>query len=96
MRDVDPEEIEASLQERDRRRMLEARRQKLIETWRMRLLREGEAALDALLATFPRADRNGLSQLIATALDDRAAESLRIAAGRELYRALREQVAAAP
>ena len=57
MRDIDPEEIEASLQERDRRRTLETRRQKLIESWRTRLLREGEAALDALMQDLVAAKR---------------------------------------
>jgi ribosome-associated protein len=90
MRDLDPEEIEAALEERDRRRALETARQRRIEEWRVRLLREGAPGLQALLEEYPGGDRVLLARLAAAAGDERSAESTRIAAARELFRALRE------
>jgi ribosome-associated protein len=96
MRDLDPQQISASLEERDRRRALEAQRQRRIEEWRLRLLREGVTALEHLVASHPRADRAAFARLVAEAGNEDAPESLRIAAARELFRALRELLAAAP
>ncbi len=59
-----------------------------LEAWRERLLREGDAALDALVAAYPDADRQVLRALIRQARKDRdAGQGGR--AGRELFRALR-------
>jgi ribosome-associated protein len=59
-----------------------------LEAWRERLLREGDAALDALVSTYPAADRQGLRALVRQARKDReTGQGGR--AGRELFRALR-------
>ena len=60
-----------------------------IETWRERLIEEGDAALDALLALHPSADRPRLRALARSARIERErAKPPRSA--RELFRALRE------
>jgi ribosome-associated protein len=92
MRDLDPLEIIAALEERDRRRALATRRQKLISEWRARLIEDGAAALEAFSAQHPRADRRRLADLVSGACAAQGPESARITAARELYRALRELV----
>jgi ribosome-associated protein len=92
MRDLDPLEIVAALEERDRRRALATQRQKLISEWRTRLVEDGAAALDAFSARHPRADRRRLAELVSGACAAQGPESARITAARELYRALRELV----
>ncbi|MBI5510250.1 MAG: DUF615 domain-containing protein [Deltaproteobacteria bacterium] len=58
-----------------------------VETWRRRLLREGTAALDALVAEFPAIDREALETLVEQAQREAAAgqEKRR---QRELFRVL--------
>jgi ribosome-associated protein len=90
MRELDPELVVDALEERDRRRALDTRRQKRIEQWRRQLLDGGAATLDDLLATYPRADRAALADLIRAAADMHGPEASRITAARELFRALRE------
>ena len=60
-----------------------------LETWRARLIEEGDAALDALLALHPSADRQHLRRLARNARAERDAEKP-LHAYRELFRALRE------
>jgi ribosome-associated protein len=60
-----------------------------LETWRNRLIDEGDAALDALLALHPAADRQHLRQLARNARAERDREKP-LHAYRELFRALRE------
>lgn len=60
-----------------------------IETWRERLLADGDAALAELLDEYPAADRQHLRQLVRSALDERK-RNKPPRAFRELYRALRE------
>jgi len=62
-----------------------------IETWRERLLAEGDDALAALLAACPDADRQHLRQLVRNALAERKANKPPHAY-RELFRALRETI----
>lgn len=59
------------------------------ETWRERLLADGDAALSALLDEHPGADRQQLRQLIRNALEERA-KNKPPRAFRELFRELRE------
>jgi ribosome-associated protein len=94
MRDLDSQQIVAALEERDRRRSLETQRQKRIEAWRQRLLREGERALGELASAHPNAQVETLARLVAAASPQNLAESDRIAASRELFRALRELLGA--
>ena len=60
-----------------------------LETWRDRLITEGDAALDELLALYPAADRQHLRQLARNARAERDREKP-LHAYRELFRALRE------
>jgi ribosome-associated protein len=60
-----------------------------LETWRERLIAEGDAALDELLALHPSADRQHLRQLMRNARAERDREKPQHAY-RELFRALRE------
>lgn len=92
MRALDLTEIEAALEERDRRRALETQRQKLIERWRKRLLEEGSPALQEFVAGHPQAVASRIAALVAAANAEEGPESARITAMRELFRALRELV----
>jgi len=60
-----------------------------VETWRTRLIDDGDAALDELLALHPAADRQQLRQLARNARAERDREKP-LHAYRELFRALRE------
>lgn len=60
-----------------------------VETWRERLLADGDAALAELLDEYPTADRQHLRQLVRSALDERK-RNKPPRAFRELYRELRE------
>jgi ribosome-associated protein len=60
-----------------------------LETWRARLIEEGDAALEELLALHPSADRQRLRQLARNARVERDNEKP-LHAYRELFRELRE------
>ena len=60
-----------------------------LETWRERLLAEGDDALAGFIAEHPSADRQRLRQLVRNALAERRADKPPHAF-RELFRALRE------
>ena len=60
-----------------------------VETWRARLLDDGDAALGELLAEHPTADRQHLRQLLRNASEERA-KNKPPHAFRELFRELRE------
>jgi len=64
-----------------------------VETWRDRLLADGDAALAELLDEFPHADRQHLRQLVRNALEERR-RNKPPRAFRELFRELRALVAA--
>jgi len=59
------------------------------EAWRERLLDEGDAALSALLAEHPAADRQALRQMMRNAAEERA-RNKPPRAYRELFRAVRD------
>jgi ribosome-associated protein len=63
-----------------------------VETWRARLLEEGDAALADLLSGFPAADRQHLRQLVRNAGEERK-KNKPPHAYRELFRELRELLA---
>ena len=65
-----------------------------VEAWRARLIDEGDAALDELLALHPSADRQHLRQLARNVRTERDREKP-LHAYRELFRALRELLDAA-
>jgi len=89
MRDIDPAPIESALNARSRGASIDAGKHKRIEAWRERLLTEGPAALDELLAWSPAADRKALKALIDKATGTRVDSGSRDAASRELFRSLR-------
>ena len=63
-----------------------------VETWRARLLDDGDVALGELLADYPTADRQHLRQLVRDAGEERA-KNKPPHAFRELFRELRELLA---
>jgi len=63
-----------------------------VETWRARLLDDGDVALGELLADYPTADRQHLRQLVRNAGEERA-KNKPPHAFRELFRELRELLA---
>lgn len=63
-----------------------------VETWRARLLEDGDAALAELLSEFPAADRQHLRQLVRNAGEERK-KNKPPHAFRELFRELRELLA---
>jgi ribosome-associated protein len=95
MRDVDPVPIESALGAQSRGSALDAEKHKRVEAWRARLLTEGPAALDELLAWRPSADRKALQLLIHKATSTRVDSGSREGASRELFRAIRSLFEAA-
>jgi ribosome-associated protein len=98
MRKLDDEALEAirAALEHDRDR---ARRETAelhqVESWRERLIAEGDDALGELLAAFPRADRQHLRQLARQAHGERAS-GRPPHAYRELFRSLRDLFGTTP
>jgi ribosome-associated protein len=64
MRDIDPEPIRAALDEIHSRSRAHVAHQHRLERWRDRLIAEGDAALEALVAEAPDADRQHLRSLV--------------------------------
>lgn len=60
-----------------------------VESWRERLIKDGDTGLADLLAEYPAADRQHLRQLVRNAIDERN-RNKPPHAFRELFRALRE------
>ncbi len=94
MREIDLEPIRATLASRSERDAIETQLFKRAETWRERLLAEGEAALDELAHLRPGLDRLEWSRRVAAARRERSTGSPSAGAsmgptGRELFRALR-------
>ncbi|MGQ0833882.1 MAG: ribosome biogenesis factor YjgA [Gammaproteobacteria bacterium] len=87
MRDIDHEPIAAALAARSERDALEAQRFARAESWRDRLLAEGEAALTELAARHPSIDLDEWRGRIARARTEQTGAAR--AAQRELFRALR-------
>lgn len=89
MRDVDAGPIKAALDTLRQSNREAAVRQHRLERWRERLLDEGDAALENLLAEYPNADRQHIRQLVRNAQRERErGEPPRN--GRTLFRYLRE------
>jgi len=97
MREIDLEPIRAILAARSERDAIETQLFKRAESWRERLLHEGEAALDELARLRPGLDRAEWNRRVAAASrenDARARGAVQRPgtvgpAGRELFRALR-------
>ena len=96
MRREDDEVLEAirdALDEKGEAARREVAAMHRVETWRDRLLDDGDAALAALLDEYPQADRQQLRQLVRNTLEERK-RNKPPRAFRELYRALRELIVA--
>ncbi len=65
------------------------------ETWRERLLAEGDAALSEFVEAYPAADRQRLRQLVRSVLEERA-RNKPPRAFRELFREVRELLEVTP
>lgn len=90
MRQVDIGRIQQSLVTPARVQAHAAAREKDIEQWRERLLREGAAALDALHAARPGGDLAAVRSALDDARNALQSQHRRLAARRRLFRALRE------
>ncbi|MFO0450929.1 MAG: ribosome biogenesis factor YjgA, partial [Pseudomonadota bacterium] len=95
LRKVDGEPIRATIERRQLEQKLAAREFHRLEGWRDRLVNEGAPAIEAPLAAEPSLDAAHLCDLVATARAERAAGRAPSAA-RELFRWLRETLAARP
>jgi len=93
LRHTDVAVIRAAIERRQLDQRLLAREFHRVETWRDRLVAEGEPAIVALLATEPAVDAAQLRRLVETARHE-AASARPPAAARELFRWLREVLAA--
>ena len=92
MREIDLEPIRATLAARSERDAMETQLFKRAESWRERLIVEGDSALEELLRLRPGLDRSEWSRRAATARHerDRGLQTGTVGpAGRELFRALR-------
>lgn len=92
MRDIDVEPIQAALAARSERDAIETQLFKRAESWRERLIAEGEGALDELQRLRPGLDRADWSRRVGAARHERAArapDGTVGPVGRELFRALR-------
>lgn len=83
MRDVDVEPLQRAVEESRRPSREDARRFREVESWRDRLLAEGESSLDEFCRSHPAADRAALAATLAQAREGRAG------AARRLFRELR-------
>jgi ribosome-associated protein len=89
MRKVDVEPIRAAIEAQQEAQRTQARRFKRIETWRDRVIREGEPALAELCAAHPAADAAELRRLAADARAE-AEQQRPPRAARELFQRLRD------
>lgn len=89
LRDEEADRVRALFAHLDGDRREERRRLHRLERWRERLLADGDAALEALLAEVPGADRQRLRQLVREGRRERD-EERPPASQRRLFRYLRE------
>lgn len=89
MRDIDPQPIQAYFEQQRQQARLAAHRHHQLEDWRDRLIRDGDPAINALLAQHPDADRQHLRRLVRDAARE-AAAGRPPKASRALFRYLRE------
>ncbi len=94
MRNVDPEPITQQLADLKGESSLAIQRQHQAETWRERLLSDGNDALTEFMSEFRSAESQRLRQLINSAQQEAKAEKPPRAA-RELFRYVRDLISAA-
>ncbi|HRP87048.1 MAG TPA: ribosome biogenesis factor YjgA [Gammaproteobacteria bacterium] len=86
MRDLDPAPLQAFIDAQQRPSRESARLFRVTETWRDRLVAEGDAAVRAFLATYPLTDAAALAEAVT------AARQQRSGAPKRLFRMLRDIV----
>lgn len=96
LRRGDPTPLQEALNEIELNRQRRARAERLIESWRERLLSEGDPAIEALLAQFPQLERKRLVQLVTAARQERDRGAARSPSARALFRYLRETMQGQP
>jgi ribosome-associated protein len=89
MRSEEEQPISAALEKLEHGSIEQKRRLHALETWRDRLINEGNSALSAFIDAHPGANRQQLNQLIRAALKERN-EDKPPAASRKLFQLLRE------
>ena len=89
LREEDSERVAELFADIDNLQRTENERFHRIEQWRDRLLRDGDAAVNELVASCPQADRQQLRQLVRAGVRE-LAEGKPPAAQRKLFRYLRE------
>jgi ribosome-associated protein len=94
LRGLDPAPIRAALDARDDAARLDAARFRRAERWRDRLVRDGDSALAEFVVEFP-AGREAMPRLVAAAIAERQG-ARSAAAGRELFRRIKELLDKAP
>lgn len=93
LRSRDTEAIRHALQQHRERDRRAAARFHQVEQWRDRLLNDGDAALEELLQSYPRADRQQIRILMRNAAKE-SAVGKPPAAARTLFRLLRQLICA--
>jgi ribosome-associated protein len=78
MREVEPEPLQAFLDERRRPHKAATQRFRLTEQWRDRLLAGGAPALEVFIAAHPGADRAALGEAVRAAQDGRSGAPKRL------------------
>jgi len=89
MREVDREAVERAVASTDERRLAEARQFHDVESWRDRIVAEGEPGVDAFLMNHSQADRQRMRALLRQIRRARAEDESK-RARRALFRYLRE------
>jgi ribosome-associated protein len=95
LRKYDAQAILAAIETKALDERLQAREFHRLETWRNRLIEEGNPAIEALLTAHPHLDASHVRWLVGTAQHE-AARGRPPAASRELFRWLREALAEVP
>ncbi len=93
MRRADPEPIREALAQLEREAAGQTQHFHALERWRDRLIAEGDAAIDELLAAHPQLERAPLRHFVRQARQERDAQRPPRAA-RSLFRHLRERIEA--
>jgi ribosome-associated protein len=92
LRRADTAPLQQALLDLELKGRREARTLQRLENWRQRLIEEGDSAIDALRAAYPRLEREPLKSLVNDARRERADGTSTSPAYRSLFRFLRERI----